>query len=90
MDDIRDRLARAEQDIKNQKENFLSFKADDFGALKREVHTMRGEINEKLDALHERIADQDAKITKLVIIVTLLAQSAGQVLGPVIKAALGS
>lgn len=51
--DLRDRLARAEQDIKNHKENFSSFKADDFGSLKKEVHTMRGELNQKIDDLHE-------------------------------------
>lgn len=49
MEDLRDRLARAEQDIKNHKENFQSFKADDFGSLKNEVHTMRQEFNRKLD-----------------------------------------
>lgn len=50
--DVRDRLARAEQDIKNQKENFQSFKSDDFGSLKREVHSMRNELNIKIDELH--------------------------------------
>ena len=55
MDDLRDRLARAEQDIKNSKENFIAFKSDDFGALKREVHSMRGELNDKIDVLLEKV-----------------------------------
>lgn len=55
MDDIRDRLARAEQDIKNAKENFNTFKTDDFGSLKREVHSMRGELNEKIDTMLEKL-----------------------------------
>lgn len=57
MDDLRDRLARAEQDIKNHKENFQSFKADDFGALKSEVHTMRQEFNRKLDELRTMVSE---------------------------------
>lgn len=75
MDDIRDRLARAEQDIKNSKENFHSFKAEDFGSLKREVHAMRGELNDKIDtiienqnamkeALNERVAAINIMIAK--------------------------
>lgn len=48
---FRERLTRAEQDIKNQKENFQTFKADDFGALKAEVHSMRSEVNSKLEKL---------------------------------------
>lgn len=56
MDDIRDRLARTEQNHINLKENFASFKSDDFGALKREVHSMRGELNTKIDDLHELTA----------------------------------
>jgi len=64
--DLRDRLARAEQDIKNHKENFQSFKNDDFGGLKREVHSMRDEFNEKLDKLLDLLTDfkdkQDEKI----------------------------
>lgn len=59
--DIRDRLARAEQDIKNHKENFANFKSDDFGSLKREVHSMRTEINDKVDKLLENIAEMREK-----------------------------
>lgn len=55
--DIRDRLARAEQDIKNQKENFYNFKTDDFGSLKREVHSMRGELNTKIDDVHALLTE---------------------------------
>lgn len=55
--DIRDRLARAEQDIKNHKENFSSFKADDFGSLKREVHSMRNELNTKIDELRDLLIE---------------------------------
>lgn len=55
IDDIRDRLARAEQDIKNAKENFTAFKSDDFGALKNEVHSMRSELNDKIDVLLEKV-----------------------------------
>jgi hypothetical protein len=52
---LRDRLARAEQDIKNAKENFTAFKAEDFGSLKAEVHAMRDEFNKKLDTLLEKV-----------------------------------
>jgi predicted nuclease with TOPRIM domain len=69
QEDLRDRLTRAEQDIKNHKENFAMFKSDDFGALKREVHSMRGEFNEKLDRLLEMFGDfkskQDEKISQI-------------------------
>lgn len=64
MDDLRDRLARAEQDIKNHKENFAAFKAEDFGALKQEVHTMRGEFNTKLDKLLDKISNIDVTMAK--------------------------
>lgn len=56
MDDVRDRLARAEQDIKNHKENFQSFKSDEFAALKAEVHAMRSEFNSKLDSLLAKLS----------------------------------
>jgi hypothetical protein len=56
MDDLRDRLARAEQDIKNGKENFIAFKSDDFGSLKKEVHSMRSELNDKIDVLLEKVS----------------------------------
>ena len=51
--EIRERLVRAEQDIKNHRENFASFKQEDFGALKKEVHAMRGELNDQLKELRE-------------------------------------
>ena len=63
-DDIRDRLARAEQDIKNSKENFMTFKQDDFGALKREVHSMRGELNDKIDILLEKVSNINLTMAK--------------------------
>ena len=49
--DIKDRLARVEQDLKNQKENFTNFKVEDFNALKLEVHGMRSELNAKIDTV---------------------------------------
>ena len=64
MDDIRDRLARAEQDIKNQKENFVSFKTEEYSSLKTEVHQMRGEFNQKLDALLEKIGSINLTMAK--------------------------
>lgn len=64
--DLRDRLARAEQDIKNHKENFQSFKSDDFGALKKDVHTMRSEFNEKLDVLLEKVGAINLTMAKWV------------------------
>lgn len=66
MDDIRDRLARAEQDIKNGKENFQLFKSDDFGSLKKEVHSMRAEFNTKLDAISEKLNTLNVLIAKWV------------------------
>lgn len=57
MDDLRDRLARAEQDIKNAKENFHNFKTEDFSALKAEVKTMRGELNSKIDELRDLLLE---------------------------------
>lgn len=54
--DLRDRLARAEQDIKNGKETFTAFKHDDFSALKTEVHTMRKELNTKVDELLDKVS----------------------------------
>lgn len=53
--DLRDRLVRAEQNIINNETNFRSFKQDDFQSLKTEVHTMRGELNGKIDELLERV-----------------------------------
>lgn len=53
---LRDRLTRAEQDIKNNKENFTDFKSEDFGALKSEVHSMRNELNKKMDELIEKMS----------------------------------
>ncbi len=67
MDDIstlRERITRAEQDIMNNKETFTSFKRDDFGSLRSEVHTMRGELNDKIDMLLDKVgtmAIQNAK-----------------------------
>jgi len=49
--DLKDRLARVEQDLKNQKENFTNFKLEDFNALKIEVHGMRAELNSKIDTV---------------------------------------
>lgn len=66
MDDLRDRLVRAEQDIKNQKENFQSFKEDDFGALKREFHSMRGELNTKIDIILEKLGTINLTMAKWV------------------------
>lgn len=55
MEDTRDRLARAEQNIINTEKNFAAFKQDDFQSLKTEVHAMRGEFNKKLDALLDKL-----------------------------------
>lgn len=64
MDELRDRLARAEQDIKNQKENFVNFKAEEFGHLKAEVHSMRSELNKKIDELLERVSQINLTMAK--------------------------
>lgn len=64
--DIRDRLARAEQDIKNHKENFMTFKQEDFGSLKREVHTMHCELNDKIDILLEKVSNINLTMAKWV------------------------
>lgn len=62
--DLRDRMARAEQDTKNQKENFQAFKQDDFQSLKGEVHTMRGELNAKIDELLEKVGSINLTMAK--------------------------
>jgi hypothetical protein len=62
--EMRDRLVRAEQDIKNQKENFQSFKSDDFGSLKTEVHSMRNELNQKIDKLITQISTINIQMAK--------------------------
>lgn len=51
--ELRDLLARAEQDIKNHKETFYNFKNDDFSALKAEVHQMRKELNDKIEIIEK-------------------------------------
>jgi hypothetical protein len=66
MEDVRDRLARCEQDIKNQKENFYNFKNDDFAALKSDVMQMRKEINEKIDDLLEKVSSINLTMAKWV------------------------
>jgi septation ring formation regulator EzrA len=71
-DELRDRLTRVEQDVKNQKENFQSFKSDDFGALKREVHSMRDEFNEKLDQVIEQLNKINLTMAKWVGMGTVL------------------
>ncbi len=65
MDQITERLIKLEQDVKNQKENFASFKSDDFGALKREVHSMRDEFNDKLDSILEKFSELQAKVNEM-------------------------
>lgn len=62
--DLRDRLARAEQNIANQADNFRAFKLDDFQSLKNEVHTMRGELNTKIDELLERVGNINLTMAK--------------------------
>lgn len=61
--EVKERLARAEaelhmyvlksaaieQDLKNQKDTFLAFKSEEFSDLKAEVHTIRSELNLKID-----------------------------------------
>ena len=64
MDDIRDRLARAEQDIKNSRDVFQNFKVDDFGSLKAEVHNMRNELNTKIDQLLEKVGSINMQLAK--------------------------
>lgn len=61
---LHDRLARAEQDIKNNKEVFYNFKNDDFAALKAEVHMMRKELNDKVDALMEKVSSINVTMAK--------------------------
>jgi len=43
------KISMIEQDLKNQKETFLNFKSEEFNDLKTEVHTMRSELNLKID-----------------------------------------
>lgn len=62
--DVRDRLARAEQNIINHESNFRSFKQDDFQSLKAEVHSMRAELNEKIDVLLERVGTINLTMAK--------------------------
>jgi hypothetical protein len=62
--DLRDRLARAEQNITNTADNFRAFKQDDFQSLKSEVHTMRGELNGKIDELLERVGTINLTMAK--------------------------
>lgn len=62
--DLRDRLVRAEQNIINSENNFRSFKQDDFQSLKTEVHTMRGELNAKIDELLERVGNINLTMAK--------------------------
>jgi hypothetical protein len=66
MKDVRDRLARCEQDIKNQKEIFYNFKNDDFASLKSDVLQMRKEINEKIDDLLEKVSAINLTMAKWV------------------------
>ena len=62
--DFRDRLARAEQNIINNADNFRSFKQDDFQSLKAEVHTMRGELNTKVDQLLKQVSSINVTMAK--------------------------
>jgi hypothetical protein len=62
--ELRDRLARAEQDIKNHKETFHNFKNDDFASLKADVHQMRRELNEKVDDLIEKVSSINLTMAK--------------------------
>ncbi len=71
-EDLRDRVTRAEQNIMNQRENFASFKQDDFGSLKREVHSMRAEMSAKLDELLTKINNINLTIAKYVGMGTVL------------------
>lgn len=66
MDNLRDRLARTEQDIKNNKENFNNFKLEDFNSLKSEVQVMRKEINAKIDTLIEKVSSINITMAKWV------------------------
>lgn len=62
--ELRERITRAEENIINSKETFTAFKRDDFGSLRQEVHTMRGELNDKIDVLLDKVnamAIQNAK-----------------------------
>jgi hypothetical protein len=64
LNDLRERITRAEENIINSKETFAAFKRDDFGSLRKEVHTMRGELNDKIDMLLDKVsamAIQNAK-----------------------------
>ncbi|WP_332751797.1 hypothetical protein [Hydrogenophaga sp.] len=64
LNDLRERITRAEENIINSKETFTAFKREDFGSLRAEVHTMRGELNEKIDMLLDKVstmAIQNAK-----------------------------
>lgn len=74
MDDIRDRVTRTETNIENLKENFANFSA---------------EVRQDYKRLLDEVTSMKTQITKLVIIVTLLAQGAGQVAGPAVKAIFG-
>lgn len=62
--DIRDRLARAEQNIENHRQNFTAFKSEDFGSLKREVHDMRSELNDKIDTLLDKVGAINITLAK--------------------------
>lgn len=64
MDQMTERLIKVEQDLLNQKENFTAFKTDEFGSLKREVHSMRDEFNDKLDALLEKVTAMNIQMAK--------------------------
>lgn len=64
MEDYRDRLARAEQNIINHEKNFDKFRQDDFGNLKSEVHNMRTELNEKTDKILEKMSAIDIQMAK--------------------------
>jgi len=64
LNDLRERITRAEENIINSKEAFTAFKREDFGSLRQEVHTMRGELNDKIDMLLDKVgamAIQNAK-----------------------------
>jgi hypothetical protein len=62
--DIRDRLIRVEQDMKNNKEIFHVFKTDEFGNLKSDVQVMRKELNEKIDDLINSVSTINITIAK--------------------------
>lgn len=66
LNDLRERITRAEENIINSKETFAAFKRDDLGSLRKEVHTMRGELNDKIDTLLEKVSAMSIQNAKWV------------------------